>query len=199
MQSPTAPSELDDTLAVERVWLQAAAPTLRAVLRLYHAGNARYCPGRLDDRCCRFSEPTRRETAERKLCVCVKWRPNDPENMVLRIIAVWRDLQNAVLQRSLETAVSLSLSLGLLTRDYENLFFSPADVNRLAFRRSDTLFDRRFGLDWRIAERVKAVERARLAGVSLSVAWDVAAADLGCSRSTVRRAWERRNEVGMTL
>lgn len=183
-------------LDIKRTWLQSIAPTLHAVTRLYHLGISRYCPGQHDDRCCqKYSSKGRTRP---QTCVGVKWNSEDPEYLILKIIKISRELQSMVAQGSVEKALPLALQLGSVVRDYEIQFFKPENVDRVAAKRSDPFYDRRHELDTERSNRVGAVDRAMLSGISVSAAWDVAATSLGCSRSTIRRAWEQRNVRGIT-
>ena len=84
------------------------------------------------------------------------------------------------------------MRLGSLIREFEILFYEPEAVDHVANLRSDEYRLEGLYLSPIDVLRISAVERALTEKVSLSRAWDIAAADLGCNRSTIRRAWAAR-------
>jgi len=173
-------------------WLFSVAPTARAILRQYHQGTAQLCPGASDARCCRF-EPAMGDTDSFKglPCSTVKWHEEDSEYHVLKIVTVIHAINRFIKYLEIDYAVSEAIILGKMIRDYEILFYSPESIDRIDTDISDNEAGNRRWLYGNDLLRVTAVDRLRLKGLSVSAAWDAAAVELGCSRSTIRRAWEK--------
>lgn len=172
-------------------WLKSVSPTVRAVARQYHFDGAQFCPGTHDPRCCRYRFFQKEQSTEpRKKCVGVRWTVDDPEYYVLKIMKLIEQIQK---QDNIRTSLEKAVCLGVLIRDFEILFFDPEDVDKVSDLRSEDFRLERLYLHPDVVSRILAVERALTGKVSLSRAWDIASKDLGCSRSTIRRAWDARN------
>lgn len=174
-------------------WLLSVAPTAKAIVRQFHEGSAQLCPGLGDSRCCRFDLAFIEDEAAASghPCTQVNWAEDDPEYHILRTMSLIRQIDRHIKIKDINSAISEAIILGKILRDYEILFYHPEDIHKIDNQIERKEIGNRRWLYGPDLERVTAVDRFILKGFSVSAAWNEAADELECSRSTIRRAWAK--------